>query len=108
MIAQYATLPITRARSAAWPMRKAAECIGLSFRNGGQGGDGIRTGDPLIARFEYESRERLSSVSFNLFFWWYSGYLCAQLSTALDGDYPIFRNYVDSSLIHGPFEPANP
>jgi hypothetical protein len=34
---------------------------------------------------EYESHDRLAGVSFNLFFMWYSGYLCAQLSTALDG-----------------------
>lgn len=86
VIAQYATLPIARNEAGFGSSTpKPAACTGISFRSAIPGRDGIRTGDPLIARFDYEAHERLSCVAFNLSFWWHSGYLCAQLSTALDG-----------------------
>ena len=86
VIARYVTLPIAQAGSGNWSSAgKPAACTGLSFRSGIHGRDAIRTGDPLIARVDYEARERVTGVTFNLLFWWQSGYLCAQLSTALDG-----------------------
>jgi hypothetical protein len=85
VIAQYMTLPISQSANA---LRSSANapvvCTGLAFRSGLDGSGNIRTGDPMVARLDYEAPEALIGVTVSLSFWWPSGYLCAQLTTAVD------------------------
>jgi lipopolysaccharide transport system ATP-binding protein len=61
---------------------KAAECSSISFFPADPQ-NSIRTGYPMIARLGYQAAESLEDVVFNVFIYWPSGYLCAQLTTAL-------------------------
>jgi ABC-type polysaccharide/polyol phosphate transport system ATPase subunit len=83
VIAEYAVPPIPIGTATISPDHKPTVCDGLSFQN--PASECIRTGDPLVARLHYCAPERLSGITINLFFWWPSGYLCSQLSTAVDG-----------------------
>ena len=46
-------------------------------------GEPIRTGYPMCTRLAFRARRKLSSVVFNVYIYWPSGYLCTHLTTAL-------------------------
>jgi len=59
-----------------------ARCSYISFSST-EPGETPRTGSPMFARFGFEAREDLNNVVFNILFFWPSGYLCTQLTTAV-------------------------
>jgi len=62
--------------------RLSAECLSVSFALA-DAQEPIRTGFPMFARLGYRATENLDEVAFNIFIYWPSGYLCAQLTTAV-------------------------
>jgi len=62
--------------------RAPASCSHISFA-AAEAGATVRTGYPMFARFGFRARERLENVVFNIFIYWPSSYLCAQLTTAI-------------------------
>jgi ABC-type polysaccharide/polyol phosphate transport system ATPase subunit len=62
--------------------RGPAECLSLSFASAGAQ-EPVRTGYPMFARLGYRATETLDQVVFNILIYWPSGYLCAQLTTAV-------------------------
>jgi ABC-type polysaccharide/polyol phosphate transport system ATPase subunit len=61
----------------------ALYCTEITFDSTGQGAP-IRTGYPMRTRLAFHSRQALTQVVFNVYFYWPSGYLCTHLTTALD------------------------
>jgi lipopolysaccharide transport system ATP-binding protein len=61
---------------------KSASCTHISFAAADQE-EAVRTGYPMFARLRFRSSEVLENVVFNVLIYWPSGYLCAQLTTAL-------------------------
>ncbi len=62
--------------------QKSALCSRISFLSDEP--DQIpRTGYPMFARFGFHARDYLENVVFNILIYWPSGYLCAQLTTAI-------------------------
>lgn len=59
---------------------KPVRCTGVSFHTP-DSVDGIRTGYPLVARFDYKASKHLADAVFKISIFWPSGYLCAQLTT---------------------------
>jgi len=57
-----------------------ARCTGISFSSPGSF-DGIRTGYPLVARFDYRASKSIPDAIFRISIYWPSGYLCAELTT---------------------------
>jgi lipopolysaccharide transport system ATP-binding protein len=62
--------------------QKPASCSEISFAAADEGKP-VRTGYPMFARLRFHANEVLENVVFNLLIYWPSGYLCAQLTTAL-------------------------
>jgi ABC-type polysaccharide/polyol phosphate transport system ATPase subunit len=58
-----------------------AECISISFFSP-ESPDGVRTGYPMVARLGYRASKSIADVVFKVSFYWPSGYLCTQLTTA--------------------------
>jgi ABC-type polysaccharide/polyol phosphate transport system ATPase subunit len=58
-----------------------AECVSVSFSTDDQ--EPVRTGYPMFARLGYRAIQALEPVVFNILIYWPSGYLCAQLTTAV-------------------------
>jgi ABC-type polysaccharide/polyol phosphate transport system ATPase subunit len=57
-----------------------AQCTSVSFLSP-DSNEGVRTGYPMVARLGYHARQTIPGVVFRIFFYWPSGYLCAQLTT---------------------------
>ena len=68
----------------AGPMQGPATCSYIKFTSA-ESDDNPRTGYPMIARFGFRAQESLENVVFNVLIYWPSGYLCAQLTTAVSG-----------------------
>jgi ABC-type polysaccharide/polyol phosphate transport system ATPase subunit len=62
--------------------QKSASCSHISFAAADQDKP-VRTGYPMFARLKFRACEVLENVVFNILIYWPSGYLCAQLTTAL-------------------------
>jgi ABC-type polysaccharide/polyol phosphate transport system ATPase subunit len=62
--------------------QKSASCSHISFAAANQE-EPVRTGYPMFARLRFRASEVLEKVVFNILIYWPSGYLCAQLTTAL-------------------------
>ena len=62
--------------------RKAATCSYISFAST-HADETPCTGYPMFARFGFQVQAPLESVVFNVLIYWPSGYLCAQLTTAI-------------------------
>jgi ABC-type polysaccharide/polyol phosphate transport system ATPase subunit len=61
---------------------KSAKCSHISFTST-EPDKTPRTGYPMVARFGFDVQDMLENVVFNILFYWPSGYLCAQLTTAI-------------------------
>jgi ABC-type polysaccharide/polyol phosphate transport system ATPase subunit len=62
--------------------QESASCSHISFTSAEPGGI-PRTGYPMFARFGFRAKDRLENVVFSILIYWPSGYLCAQLTTAV-------------------------
>jgi len=62
--------------------QKSASCLHISFAAADQE-EPVRTGYPMFARLRFRASEVLENVVFNVLIYWPSGYVCAQLTTAL-------------------------
>jgi ABC-type polysaccharide/polyol phosphate transport system ATPase subunit len=62
--------------------QKSAFCSHISFTST-EPDDAPRTGYPMFTRLGFHAQRSLEHVIFNVFFYWPSGYLCAQLTTAI-------------------------
>ena len=62
--------------------QKSALCSHISFTST-EPDEIPRTGYPMFARFGFHARGPLENVVFNILIYWPSGYLCAQLTTAI-------------------------
>ena len=62
--------------------RKAATCSYISFAST-HADETPCTGYPMFARFGFQVQTPLEGVVFNVLIYWPSGYLCAQLTTAI-------------------------
>jgi hypothetical protein len=62
--------------------QKAATCSYISFAST-DADDTPSTGYPMFARFGFHVQAPLENVVFNVLIYWPSGYLCAQLTTAI-------------------------
>ncbi|MGB8538134.1 MAG: polysaccharide ABC transporter ATP-binding protein [Acidobacteriaceae bacterium] len=60
----------------------SAVCSHISFTSA-EPAEPPRTGYPMIAHFGFHARAHLENVVFNVLIYWPSGYLCAQLTTAI-------------------------
>jgi ABC-type polysaccharide/polyol phosphate transport system ATPase subunit len=63
--------------------QKPATCSYISFTSN-EPEDSPRTGYPMFTRFGYHAKSPLENVVFNVLIYWPSGYLCTQLTTAVD------------------------
>jgi ABC-type polysaccharide/polyol phosphate transport system ATPase subunit len=61
---------------------RSAECLSISFTSADPQ-EPIRTGYPMFARLAYRATKTVDQVVFNILVYWPSGYLCAQLTTAV-------------------------
>ena len=59
-----------------------ASCSRISFSSAVPG-ENPRTGYPMIARFGFHAKAHLENVVFTIVIYWPSGYLCAELTTAI-------------------------
>jgi hypothetical protein len=73
------TFPILPQGPSISPTR-VVDFVSLEFVN--PDGASIRTGDPMLARFTYSAHRSVTNVAISASFYWPSGYLCAQLTTA--------------------------
>jgi ABC-type polysaccharide/polyol phosphate transport system ATPase subunit len=62
--------------------QKSATCSHISFTST-EPDEVPRTGYPMFARFGFHAQLPLENVVFNILIYWPSGYLCAQLTTAI-------------------------
>src|SRR5260370_39547406 len=62
--------------------QKSVSCSHISFAAADQD-EPVRTGYPMFARLGFRASEVLENVGFSILIYWPSGYLCAQLTTAL-------------------------
>lgn len=62
--------------------QRSAMCSHLSFTST-EPDEAPRTGYPMFARFGFQAQYSLENVVFNVLIYWPSGYLCAQLTTAV-------------------------
>jgi ABC-type polysaccharide/polyol phosphate transport system ATPase subunit len=62
--------------------QKSAVCSHISFTSNEQD-EPPRTGYPMFAHFGFHAQVPLEKVVFNVLIYWPSGYLCAQLTTAI-------------------------
>jgi len=62
--------------------QKLARCSHISFTSD-ELEEAPRTGYPMYARFGFHAQVPLENVVFNVLIYWPSGYLCAQLTTAV-------------------------
>jgi len=69
------------------PSLKQASCASISFTST-QSDEPPRTGYPMFARLAFHALTPLENVVFNILIYWPSGYLCAQLTTAIS-DSPL-------------------
>jgi homopolymeric O-antigen transport system ATP-binding protein len=74
----FASLPTSTARPSV--SSTALESISMEFAQPENGP--IRTGDSMIARVNYMANTRLEDITISVSFYWPSGYLCGQLTTA--------------------------
>jgi ABC-type polysaccharide/polyol phosphate transport system ATPase subunit len=78
MTRTFASLPTSTARPAV--ASGAAELISLEFAH--PDGEAIRTGCSMITRLIYKASATVEDVTLSMSFYWPSGYLCAQFTTA--------------------------
>ncbi len=64
------------------PLRRRAACSYIKFTSA-EPDENPRTGYPMVAHFGFHARESLENIVFNVLIYWPSGYLCAQLTTAV-------------------------
>ena len=64
------------------PRQTSAVCSHISFTST-ESHEPPRTGYPMVAHFGFRAQATLENVVFNVLIYWPSGYLCAQLSTAI-------------------------
>jgi ABC-type polysaccharide/polyol phosphate transport system ATPase subunit len=62
--------------------QKPARCLHITFAST-ESDETPRTGYPMFARFGFHAQDPLENVVFNVLIFWPSGYLCAQLTTAV-------------------------
>jgi ABC-type polysaccharide/polyol phosphate transport system ATPase subunit len=62
--------------------KKTATCSYISFASS-DADESPRTGYPMFTRFGFHVQAPLENVVFNVLIYWPSGYLCAQLTTAI-------------------------
>jgi ABC-type polysaccharide/polyol phosphate transport system ATPase subunit len=62
--------------------QRAAKCTYISFSSI-EPDEGPRTGYPMFARLGFQAQAPIEDVVFNVLIFWPSGYLCAQLTTAM-------------------------
>jgi len=62
--------------------QKPARCSHIRFTST-ESDETPRTGYPMFARFGFQAKDPLENVVFNVLIFWPSGYLCAQLTTAV-------------------------
>lgn len=68
--------------------QKPVRCSYISFASN-EPDEKPRTGYPMFARFGFQAQASLENIVFNILIYWPSGYLCAQLTTAISN--PILR-----------------
>jgi ABC-type polysaccharide/polyol phosphate transport system ATPase subunit len=61
---------------------RSAQCLSVSFTSADPQMP-VRTGYPMFTRLAYRATEAIDQVVFNVLIYWPSGYLCAQLTTAV-------------------------
>jgi len=68
------------------PMSRVVECTSFSCRGTSRAGDdSVRTAESMVVRVNYVAHQPAAGVIFNVYLYWPSGYLCAQLTSGEGG-----------------------
>ena len=83
---QRSTLLVSDAPVHVPEVSRVIECTHFSYRStAGVAGQSVRTGESMIVDVDYIAQETVSGVTFNVYLYWPSGYLCTHLTTGEQG-----------------------
>jgi ABC-type polysaccharide/polyol phosphate transport system ATPase subunit len=83
---QRSTLLVSEPPVHAKGVSRKIECTHFSYQSANRAaGDPVRPGEAMIVRLDYIAHETVPDVVFNVYLYWPSGYLCAQLTTGNKG-----------------------
>jgi ABC-type polysaccharide/polyol phosphate transport system ATPase subunit len=98
---QRSTLLISDPPAYSAAVSRRVECTKFSYRGETGAEDGsvrtgsVRTGDSMVVRLDYNAHAAVDNVIFNVYLYWPSGYLCAQLGTGGGTSVPKGPGYIE-------------